>query len=262
MYAPEVEEALNKLHVETTGSGPDLVLLHGWGLHSGVWDGVRGDLAHHFRVHLVELPGYGKSPSSTPFILPEIALAVAKVLPKKVFVCGWSAGAQVALRWALDFPKQVERLVLIAATPRFVRDTDWSSGIEAQVLQEFSADLQRNMQASLKRFISLQTHGGENSRRQSAWLCKHLFTGADPRVLQKGLQILLDTDLREEMREVKQPALLLHGREDKLVPVMSAHRLQQLLARARLEVFEDCAHVPFLAQRAKFVKLVSEFLNE
>ena len=244
------------------GKGPDLVLLHGWGLHSGVWDGVRGDLANCFRVHLVDLPGYGQSAVCTPYVTEELAHTVAKAVPKTVCVCGWSLGAQVALRWALDFPEQVKRLVLVAATPRFVRAAGWPTGIEAQVLQEFAADLQRNVRSTLKRFVLLQTRGAKDARRQSAWLCKRLFAAAKLEVLQAGLQILLDTDLRQEMREVKQPALLLHGQKDGLVPVTSAHWLKQHLARARLEVFEDCAHAPFLAQDGKFVKLVSEFLHE
>ena len=250
------------LHVETIGKGPDLVLLHGWGLHSGVWDGVRGDLANCFRVHLVDLPGYGQSTACTPYMPTELACTVAKAVPQAVCVCGWSLGAQVALRWALDFPEQVKRLVLVAATPRFVRAAGWPSGIEARVLQEFAADLQRNVRSTLKRFVSLQTRGAKDARRQSAWLCKRLFAAANLEVLQAGLQILLDTDLRQEMCEVKQPALLLHGKRDELVPVTSARWLKRHLARAKLEVFEDCGHAPFLAQDGKFVKLISEFLDE
>jgi pimeloyl-[acyl-carrier protein] methyl ester esterase len=250
------------LHVECIGKGPDLALLHGWGLHGGVWDRVCGDLANRFRVHLVDLPGYGKSPACSPYTLAEFAHTLAKALPKSVCVCGWSVGAQVALRWAIDSPEQVKRLALVAATPRFVRDTGWSSGVEPQLLQEFAADLQRNVQNALKRFVLLETHGAKNARTQSAWLCKRLFAAADPGVLKAGLQMLLHTDLRQDVREVKQPALLLHGQKDGLVPVTSAHRLKRLLARARLEVFEDCAHVPFLAQGRKFVRLVSEFLDE
>lgn len=250
------------LHIETMGKGMDLVLLHGWGMHAGVWDGVRGDLAKDFRVHLVDLPGYGQSDSCTPYMLSELARTVANAVPKSVCVCGWSLGAQVALRWALDFHKQVQRLVLVAATPCFVRVADWPSEIEARVLQQFAADLQCNVRSTLKRFASLQTRGAKNARRYSAWLCKRLFTAADPEVLQAGLRMLLDTDLRQEIREIKQPVLLLHGEKDRLVPVTSAHWLKQHLSRARLVTFKDCAHAPFLAQEEKFVKQVLEFLDE
>jgi len=250
------------LHIETIGNGRDLVLLHGWGTHSGVWDGVRADLANRFRVHLVDLPGYRHSPACSPYTLEKIAQGLAIAIPTSVCVCGWSLGAQVALRWAHDFPGQVTRLVLVAATPRFVRDNSWPSGIEGSVLQDFAADLRRDAQRSLRRFASLQLRGAKNARRQCAWLCERIFEGANLQALQAGLQMLLDTDLRREIREISQPTLLVHGQKDRLVSEISAYRLAHLLVRARLEMFEDCAHVPFLDQGTRFVKVVSEFINE
>jgi pimeloyl-[acyl-carrier protein] methyl ester esterase len=49
------------LHIESEGAGPDLVLLHGWAMHGGIWRDVREQLARHFRLHLVDLPGHGFS---------------------------------------------------------------------------------------------------------------------------------------------------------------------------------------------------------
>ena len=57
-----LEQAVTmSLHVEYEGAGPDLVLLHGWAMHSGIWRDVRERLARHFRLHLVDLPGHGRS---------------------------------------------------------------------------------------------------------------------------------------------------------------------------------------------------------
>jgi pimeloyl-ACP methyl ester carboxylesterase len=49
------------LFVESRGRGPDVVMLHGWGLHGGVFDRVASQLADRFCVHLVDLPGHGAS---------------------------------------------------------------------------------------------------------------------------------------------------------------------------------------------------------
>ena len=49
------------LHIESIGSGAPLLLIHGWGMHGGVWDEVAQELAADFRVHRVDLPGYGYS---------------------------------------------------------------------------------------------------------------------------------------------------------------------------------------------------------
>ncbi|MEZ5623317.1 MAG: alpha/beta fold hydrolase [Nitrosomonas sp.] len=54
------------MHCEILGNGPDLVLLHGWAMHGGVWRGVREQLAMKYRVHLFDLPGHGLSPMLEP----------------------------------------------------------------------------------------------------------------------------------------------------------------------------------------------------
>ncbi|NNG13616.1 MAG: alpha/beta fold hydrolase, partial [Gammaproteobacteria bacterium] len=67
-----------KLYSETIGHGPDLVLLHGWGAHSGVWAGMREALAENFSVTCIDLPGHGRSPydQSAMASLPSLAEAV------------------------------------------------------------------------------------------------------------------------------------------------------------------------------------------
>lgn len=101
------------LHVESIGVGPDLVMLHGWAMHSGVWRDVRDDLAQHFRLHLVDLPGHGFSSGFGPGFIParvsglqggalkHIVDMIAGVLPANCIVCGWSLGGQIAIELAL-----------------------------------------------------------------------------------------------------------------------------------------------------------------
>jgi len=52
---------MTDLYVETRGQGPDLVLLHGWGLNLRVWDSLAGVLENSFRIIAVDLPGHGRS---------------------------------------------------------------------------------------------------------------------------------------------------------------------------------------------------------
>ena len=132
---------MSRLHVETCGNdaGPDLVLLHGWAMHSGVWDGVRERLAQQYRLHLVDLPGHGFSAALTgtgePATLQHMAAAVAQVLPARSTVCGWSLGGQVAIKLALTLlePQRIEQLVLVSTTPSFVQREDWPWAMAATV---------------------------------------------------------------------------------------------------------------------------------
>ena len=88
------------MHIETLGSGPDLVLIHGWALHGGVFAPLARRLAPHFRLHLVDLPGHGLSrdPDET-LDLRSVAVHVAAQTPPAIWL-GWSLGGLLALRAA------------------------------------------------------------------------------------------------------------------------------------------------------------------
>ena len=68
---------IDGLHVESFGSGPPLVLLHGWAMHSGVWGDLPARLGSRFRVHAVDLPGHGFSAPIMPLTLDAMVDVVA-----------------------------------------------------------------------------------------------------------------------------------------------------------------------------------------
>lgn len=251
------------LYVETIGSGPDLVLLHGWGMHGGVWQPVMEVLSSFSRVHVVDLPGLGRSGSTAPYTLEALADAVAQAAPANTVVCGWSLGGQIALRWALDRPQQVRKLVLVGATPRFVSGEDWRCGISDNVFRDFAGQVQTDYRATLSRFLALQAHGGDASRETIRQLRENFFERGEPdaAVLRSGLDILLNTDLRNELQQLRMPAMILHGENDKLAPVDSGRWLARHLPAARLEICPGASHAPFLSHPSWFVAAMRDFLH-
>jgi pimeloyl-[acyl-carrier protein] methyl ester esterase len=252
------------VHIEIVGRGPNLALIHGWGMHGGVWDGVRDVLAQRFRLHIADLPGYGASPASEPGDLGELARAVATALPEKVRVCGWSLGGQVALEMALLFPDQVERLVLTATTPCFTVREGWPWAVQREVLVEFAAALETDYEGTLRRFLALQARGADEAKTVLKRLREMLFTRGRPDVqtLRAGLNILLESDLRGCVAAVKAPTLLLHGDRDLLTPVGAAHWLAEQMPAVRLEVLSGAAHAPFLSHPVEFTEIVTGFLYD
>ncbi len=250
------------LHVERIGKGPDLALIHGWAMHGGVWGGVVQELARRFRLHIVDLPGHGRSPPLTGASLESLATAVAEVIPARAAVCGWSLGAQGAMRMALDHPGKVSRLVLVSATPRFLREGDWPFGVEREVLEAFSGDLERDYEGTLNRFLALQARGNDQARVLIQTLRARLFERGRPvlETLKAGLGILLATDLRREVEGIAQPTLLIHGERDLLTPPAAGRWLSKNLGNARIALLPGCAHAPFLSNPATFVSSISEFL--
>lgn len=271
------------LHVETLGSGEPLLLIHGWGMHGGVWTDVAGKLAQHFCVLSVDLPGHGASRGkgeegrergksgsplfslpSSPFPLDSIVDELAARFDEPLNLCGWSLGGQVALRWAAREPAKVRRLILVASTPCFAERADWSFGMGRAVLDKFSDELEQNHAATLRRFISLQLRGSENERELLSLLRERLFSRGEPdmQALRAGLAILRDVDLRGELRGISQPTLLIAGERDKLTPPAASRYMAQHIPAAQLLELQGAAHAPFLSHPEIFVEHVSRFLCE
>ena len=110
------------MFIETHGRGPALALIHGWAMHGGLFAPLVERLSDRFTLHLVDLPGHGHAREDDTALEPAaLAAALVARVPAAVWL-GWSLGGQVALRAALDHPGQVRGLVMVASSPRFVRD--------------------------------------------------------------------------------------------------------------------------------------------
>lgn len=252
---------MTHLHIETVGAGPDLVMLHGWGMHGGIWHLVRDGLARDFRLHLVDLPGYGLSPAIEPYTMDQIAETLLPVLPERAGICGWSLGGQLALHLALRVPDRVGRLALVATTPRFTVDGDWPYGVTPAVLNDFAGSLAHDYAGTLQRFLSLQVRGSDAARQVLASLRKRLFDRGQPsqHTLQAGLQLLLHTDLRPRVKSVFQPVMVIHGEQDTLADPKAAEWLAHNLPHAVLLLLPHCAHAPFFSHAEQFVAALRGF---
>lgn len=246
---------MTQLHVEISGNGPDLVLLHGWAMHSGVWDNVATPLSQHFRLHRIDLPGHGSSRACALTSLEQMVEQVIQHLPADCIVCGWSLGGQVAMRLAMQLPERIQQLVLVASTPCFVKRTDWAWAMEAATLNLFMKNLAHDYVQTLNRFLTLQVRGSEDQTRVLAQLRKSVLNDVPPEAttLQAGLKILQTSDLRAELKQIKQPVLLIHGQNDAIVPVEAAKWMQQQFSQAQLKLFSHCGHAPFFSFPEQFV---------
>jgi pimeloyl-[acyl-carrier protein] methyl ester esterase len=258
------------LHAESQGTGEQLVMIHGWGMHGGLWDGVVPQLAKQLTVHCVDLPGHGYSNFTSHAagqsgleLLDSIVDTLSAQFTGPLNVCGWSLGGLVALRWAQLAPQQLQRLVVVASTPCFAEREDWLFGVTGETLQQFSTDLERDHVAMLRRFLTLLVRGGTNERELLADLRTRLFNHGQPDInaLRDGLEILRDVDFRAELPCIAQPALLIAGECDKLTPPEASVAMAKKLPNARMVKISGAAHVPFLSEPDFFVEQITDFLH-
>lgn len=252
------------LHLESHGNGPALVLIHGWGLHGGIWAPLVEALRDQWQIITVDLPGHGRSaPLDGPYTLDAISAAVADAVPDNASWLGWSLGGRVALAAAAQ-GKAITRLVLVGTTPRFIRGDDWPHAMPAAELQQFADALRDDWEGTLQRFLALQARGSQRARDELRTLREGLFAhGApQPQALAGGLDILRSADLRPLLPTITQPALVVHGSRDTLAPPAAAEYLAAALPHGRLALIEGAGHAPFLSHPEAFVTAVREFLDE
>jgi pimeloyl-[acyl-carrier protein] methyl ester esterase len=253
---------MNTLYRETNGEGDrHLVLLHGWGLNAEVWRYTAERLAPHFCLHLIDLPGYGRSEGFGALTLEEMADLVLSAMPQKASLVGWSLGGLVASQIALSAPQRVEKLITVASSPCFTANDNWP-GIRPDVLQGFQHQLSEDFQRTVERFLALQTLGS-NSARQDARLLKSIVLNLPmppAEVLNGGLEILRTADLRQSMTTLTLPVLRIYGALDGLVPRKIVPLLDALLPDSHSEIIEKAAHAPFISHPDAFCEIVERFL--
>ena len=252
-----------KLHTETTGTGPDLVMIHGWGLHGGIWETLLPQLAPHFRVTVVDLPGHGYSTWQGQAGLPAFAEAVLDCVPPRAAWLGWSLGGLVALEAALLRPERVGSLLLLASTPSFVRRDGWPSAMLPALLDTFAGELETDFERTLNRFLALQVHGSRNAGEVLRQLRAGMLRRGqpEPAALRAGLGILRDTDLRATCAAISCPALVLAGERDTLVPTAAATAAAELFPQGSLQVIAGAGHAPHLAAPGDVAAAIREFLE-
>ena len=254
-----------KLNYRTVGAGPNLVLLHGWGLNSGVYDKMLDELAPHFCVTLIDLPGYGVNNAILPehYDLESVSSMVAAVIPDDCAVLGWSFGGLVAQRLALDLPEKIKKLVLVATTPKFAaqKEEEWH-GVLPEVLDLFKTQLQGTYQKTLDRFMAMQALGSDSAKSDIVIIKKSVSIYPEPHTtaLEAGLTILKTADLRHELTQLAIPTLRIYGRLDSIVPEKAVPHIESHHPESRSVIIKKASHAPFISHQEDFVEAVVEHL--
>ncbi|MCA1714580.1 MAG: pimeloyl-ACP methyl ester esterase BioH [Gammaproteobacteria bacterium] len=251
------------MQVEVVGSGPPLVLLHGWAMHGGVFAPLLQRLRDRWTLHVVDLPGHGGSRDSpVALALEACAEAIAVCVPRAPW-CGWSLGGLVALHAAATRPRQVPALAMLCASPRFVRADDWRYGISAEIFQEFADGLRSDYHGTLERFVALEAFGSDHAKDELRALRGDLFARGEPAAsaLADGLQLLEHTDLRDALPGLSVPSLWLAGRHDRLVDPRAMRDAAALAPAAECHVVEHAGHAPFLTHAEAVARHLDAFLQ-
>ncbi|MDO8953857.1 MAG: pimeloyl-ACP methyl ester esterase BioH [Gammaproteobacteria bacterium] len=248
-----------KLYSTTRGQGRDLVLLHGWGFHSGIWGDFAERLAQHYRVTLIDLPGFGQSPMlDKPYTLENVSAAVLEVSPLQAIFIGWSLGGLIATAIAIYHRQRHLGLLNLCSSPCFIEGANWP-GISLFSLEQFSQGLRVAYEKTLLRFLLLQAPG---LSRVALLALKQEVLRYPPSeaALFAGLSLLENTDLRHYLHNSKDSSLYILGGLDALIPVKMAAYLPQFL-NAQINIIEKAGHAPFISHPSETLELIKGWID-
>lgn len=179
---------------------------------------------------------------------------------RPVVLLGWSLGALLALEAALRSPRLISALILIGATARFCRAPGYGAGMPVSLIEAMITRLAEHPAAMLEDFfrrvfLPAPVDDGELQNLRAAALEQ------DAAGLGHGLRHLLITDLRADIARITQPTLILHGREDRIIPAAAASQLHQGLPQSRLEIIANAGHALPLRQAGDLSERILAFLG-
>jgi len=232
-----------------------LLMLHGWGFHSAVFETLREQLSGDFVVEMLDRPGYGGKVDQSADSLSDNNAPSRLTSP--TLVLGWSLGGLAALQLALEQPDLVTGVVLLAATPCFVNRGDWQQGMDKATFEGFRKQVMENPVTAMQQFVRL--NAAIKPDRQTRAKLNVLSDQVSSDALIAGLGELENTDLRDVIKKITVPVLLLHAVDDRVVPVAASHWLQQHLADAHLFELQTGGHAFFLQQASEVASQIRGF---
>ena len=284
-------QTLNEFLVKTSGkadSKDTLLLLHGWGMNSQVWERVREKLEANYKIITVDLPGHGFNYTVRAMNMDEIAELVIQKLPQKCHIIGWSLGGLIAQAIAQRVPNIIQSMTLVATTPKFSQshvndEISWQHAMSDEVLDNFAEQLKTDTLATLKRFVALQFMGVKESKGIQRDLISKItepqktgqkwggvfsdmnnasyFPIPDAEALDLGLRILKQADFRKSASKVSEHWIF--GGRDRLIPMQVINDLKYLRPNAQITLLENAGHAPFMTHPDEFLThLMSHIHNQ
>lgn len=242
-------------HVVQRGSGPTVVLLHGWGASSVLFEPTMNCLAASFTLVAPDFPGFGATaPPPVGWSVNDYADWLIGVLDacdiERSHIIAHSFGGRVAIKLASRCPDRIDKLVL-------------TGGAGIRPARGMKYHLQVRTFKALRGLSRAPGIPSPVRRRTSAWVTRRGssdYQQATGTVRESFVKVV-NEDLRHHLPQIKAPTLLIWGENDDATPLADGQLMERLIPDAGLIVFEGAGHYAYLEQSARFCHIVETFFR-
>ena len=262
-----------KLYVKDWGSGRPVVLLHGWPLSSDSWDDQAMAIADAgFRAISYDRRGFGRS--SQPWtgydydtLADDLAAVIEQTGAQDAVLAGFSmGGGEVARYMSRHGGKSVSKAILVSSVvPYMLKTSDNPEGTEQAVFEEMAqgmkADRAKFFAAFFKDFFGVGLTSHPTSNEVLEW-ARSVSMQASLKATLASAKSFASTDFRGDLPAFKVPTLIIHGVDDKIVPIDAAGRAAaRAITQATLIEYDGAPHGLQATHKDQLTKDMLEFIR-
>lgn len=251
-----------QLAYDDEGSGPAIVLVHGYPFNRTMWDEQAAALRNNNRVIRPDLRGHGESASSEGsatmnLMAHDIASLLDHLGVSRAVIGGLSMGGYVTLAFYQLFPSRVEKLLL--ADTRAQADTEENKKVrEEQAQKVLTEGMAGIVDTMLPKLLAPET---VSKRPEVVKRVRDMMLQTKPEGAAAALRGMAQReDQTERLAQIDVATLILAGREDAIIPVADSEKMHQAIANSKLIVIENAGHVSNIEQPEQFNRAMIEFL--
>ncbi|MCK4401334.1 alpha/beta hydrolase [bacterium] len=239
-----------------TNLRPPLLFISGWGMSETIWKYQIEYFRQNYKTLAVSLEGDCMR-AHTEHLLG----IIKKSKLKNINLVGWSMGGMFAINFVSQYPEYVKKLVLVSAPAKFVASGDYDAGISHIVMQGFINKFRKSPVRMLGNFAGLILKNAEFNE-EDLNLIKQSSNISDKNKALQDLLLLRDCDMRDKLRFIKIPTLIIHGKRDMVCPYACADYLHGKIKNSVLHAFENTGHIPFVTKHKEFNILLDGFFKD
>jgi len=261
-----------KVHYVEAGNGPPIILIHGFLYHTVMWKKNIDALAGKFKVYAIDLWGWGYSErlKENEYSFERYGKQIVGFMDalniKKATLAGQSMGGGISVYVAAHYPERVDRLILVDPAVIPYPMTTIGKIYQFPFIGEFMNAIPGD--ALMKN--NIKTIWFYDRNKVTEEYCKEVLQPFCIKGSYAGSMVILRNVLKEPyvekeanlLAKMSIPTLIIHGREDKAIPLDRSKRLNDLWKGSKLVIFDKAGHSPHEEYPEKFNKLALEFLSE